>query len=62
MLYKQELRSFAAVFSMGKPSVERGIQIGGHVVWELRDVHCSCPVLLYLIQRNPLIWQSVIMD
>lgn len=54
--------SFAVMLSVGKPSVERGIQIGSHVIWELRDVHRSCPVLLYLIQRNPFVWQSVNMD
>ena len=54
--------SFAVMCPMGKPSVERGIQICSHVIWELRDVHRSCPMLLYLIERNPLVWQSVIMD
>lgn len=41
--------SFSVMLSVGKASVERRIQIGGYVVWELGDVHGSCPVFLYIV-------------
>ena len=47
---------------MGESPVEGRVQVSGHIIRELRDVHCSCPVLLQLSERDPFIWQSANAD